>query len=129
MAAVATPMVTMVSEEPMTYAMLKLVFEQKPNTVIKMDRSCRTAAATATILLLCLPNQAADELCAVPAEYLPASHWTHVASIVAAAGAVEERKRENLLRQVEEAIESEQGAESLLNPFPLTPKPIKLSLS
>jgi hypothetical protein len=31
---------------------------------------------------------------------------------------VRERKRENLLRQVEEAIESEQGAEFLLNPDP-----------
>jgi hypothetical protein len=30
-------------------------------------------------------NQAADELSAVPAEYLPASHWTHDPSLVAAA--------------------------------------------
>jgi hypothetical protein len=42
---------------------------------------------------------------------------------------VRERKRENLLIPVEESIEREQGAEFLLNPDPLTPKPIKLSLS
>ena len=30
-------------------------------------------------------NQATDELSAVPAEYLPALHWTHVSSLVAAA--------------------------------------------